>query len=139
MMRPTRALPMILTIVATPALAQSSATMIDRMREADANRDGIVTRPELIASRTANFARFDRNRDGVLSDSDIPWIMRGSAIATQFTTMKAQFDTNRDGRVSRDEFVGGPTPLFDAADSNRDNRLTRAEIDSARSAAAARR
>ncbi len=138
-MKPTIALSLLLAFGASPALAQSGATLIDRMREADANRDGVVARTELIASRTTSFARFDRNRDGVLSDSDIPWIMRSSSVAVQFATMKTQFDSNRDGRVSRIEFVSGPTPLFDSADTNRDNRLTRAEIDIARAAAAAAR
>lgn len=138
-MRLTLALSLALALGTTSVSAQSSATLIDRMRQADTNGDGIVTRAELITSRAANFKRFDRNGDGALADNDIPWLMRGSSIAAQFATMKAQFDTNRDGRVSRDEFVNGPTPLFDAADTNRDNRLTRAEIDAARATATARR
>jgi Ca2+-binding EF-hand superfamily protein len=114
------------------AFAQSTgspADLIARMDQADTNRDGIVTRPELFEWRKANFARFDRNRDSVLSDADIPAFIRGTAIAAPFDAMKGQFDANRDGRVTRDEFVGAPTFLFDAADRNHDNQLTRAERD----------
>jgi EF-hand domain pair/EF hand len=124
-------------LIAAPAAAAqgSDGALLDRMLAADTNKDGVITRPELIASRTGNFARFDRNGDGVLTDSDVPFFLRGSAIGQQFTTMKADFDANRDGKVSRDEFVNGPTPVFDRADADRDNRLTRAEIDAAKTQA----
>ena len=125
-----------LSLLAAPAAAQSGdGALLDRMLAADTNKDGVITRAELIASRTANFTRFDRNGDAVLADNDVPFFMRGSAIARQFTDMKTQFDANRDGKVSREEFVNGPTPVFDRADANRDNRLTRAEIDAAKAQA----
>jgi EF hand len=126
-----------LMLIAAPAVAAQGGdgALLDRMLAADANKDGVITRSELIASRTSNFARFDRNGDGALTDSDVPFFMRGSAIGQQFTTMKADFDANRDGKVSRAEFVNGPTPVFDRADANRDNRLTRAEIDAAKAQA----
>lgn len=107
------------------------ADLIARMDEADANRDGAITRTELIDWRKANFMRFDRNGDGLLSDSDIPRFVRGTSIGAQFDELKTQFDINRDGRVTRDEFIGAPTVLFDAVDVNRDNILSRAERDAA--------
>ncbi len=109
----------------------SRADMIARMDQADSNQDGAITRAELIDWRKANFMRFDRNGDGVLSDSDIPRFVRGTSIGAQFDDLKTQFDINRDGRVTRDEFIGAPTVLFDAADANRDNIVTRAERDAA--------
>lgn len=117
-----------------PSVAQatgSRADMIARMDQADSNQDGAITRAELIDWRKANFMRFDRNGDGVLSDSDIPRFVRGTSIGAQFDDLKTQFDINRDGRVTRDEFIGAPTVLFDAADANRDNIVTRAERDAA--------
>ena len=131
------------TIAALPTAAVAQTTgspgdLVARMDQADANHDGIVTRPELIAWRKANFERFDRNRDGVLSDADIPAFVRGTAIAAPFETMKGQFDADHDGRVTRDEFVGAPTVLFDAADANHDNQLTRAERDAFVAASAAK-
>lgn len=109
----------------------SRADLIARMDQADSNQDGAITRAELIDWRKANFMRFDRNGDGVLSDSDIPRFVRGTSIGAQFDDLKTQFDINRDGRVTRDEFIGAPTVLFDAADANRDNIVTRAERDAA--------
>ncbi len=123
---------LVLLLVSLPvaAFAQSAdrAAIIARMIEADANRDGNVSKAELVAWRTANFARFDRNRDGVLSDADIPSIVRGTSIGAQFDTLKVQFDVDRNGNVTRDEFVNGPTVMFDYADVNHDNILTKAEI-----------
>lgn len=119
---------------AGPGLAQTASHRVDvvsRMAGADTTGDGNVTRAELIGWRKASFSRFDRNRDGILSDADIPRFVRGTSIGAQFDELKMQFDTNRDGRVTRDEFIGGPTVVFDAADLNRDNVLTRAERDAA--------
>ncbi len=131
-----RALVLSLVLVGTPALAQQAdAPMFDRMVEADANRDGVITRAELIASRTASFARFDRNRDGVITNGDVPAFMRGSALGQRFAAMIAEFDADRDGKVTRAELTGAPTPLFDRADRNRDNQVTRAELDAAKAQA----
>lgn len=129
---------LLLIAIPTVASAQSAdrAAIIARRSQADSNRDGNVTKDELIAWRTSNFARFDRNRDGVLSDSDIPAFVRGTSIGAQFDALKTQFDVNRDGKVTRDEFVSGPTAMFDYADTDGDDILTRAEIDIAAKGAA---
>jgi Ca2+-binding EF-hand superfamily protein len=112
-------------------LAQTAdrAAIIARMGEADTNRDGMVTKGELTTWRAANFMRFDRNADGAISDADIPSFARGTAIGSQFNVLKALFDNNRDRKVTRDEFVNGPTLLFDLADADHDNILTRNEMD----------
>jgi Ca2+-binding EF-hand superfamily protein len=121
-----------LVLLATPAVAKpNDKTMLVRMRQADTNRDNIITRHELIAARAATFARFDRNSDGVLTSADIPAMLRGTSLGQQVETMRTQLDVNGDGKVAREEFVSGPTPVFDRADANRDNQLTRAEIDEA--------
>lgn len=120
--------------ISDQALAQNTGSpgeLIARMDQVDSNRDGIVTRAELIEWRKANFSRFDRNGDKVLSDADLPALLRGTALASNFDDMKRQFDANRDGRVTYDEFAGAPTLLFDTADADRDDRLTRAERNTA--------
>ncbi len=124
---------LILAALAAPtvALAQSDPVLLDRLRGADANHDGNITRAELISYRAANFARIDRNGDGFLTDDDIPYFLRGRNAPVDINALKAQFDANKDGKVSRDEFVNGPTLLFDRADANHDGILTRAELDAA--------
>ena len=48
------------------------------------------------------------------------------------------FDTDGDHRVSRAEFVEGPTPGFDLADANHDGLVSKAEASAMRDAARAR-
>jgi hypothetical protein len=124
---------LLLAAIPSAGFAQSAdrAAIIARIGEADANRDGMITKDELIGRRTNNFERFDRHADGVLSDQDMPSFMRSTAIGSQFKTMKEQFDSNRDRKVSRDEFVNGPTLRFDVADADHDNVVTKKELDAA--------
>lgn len=125
--------------LSAPSLAQSGdGPLLDRMAGADINRDGNITKAELVAFRTANFVRFDRNRDGYVTDSDIPAFLRGR-LPIDIPTLTTQFDADRDGKVSRDEFVNGPTVVFDRADANRDGVLTQAERKAATAAAKVKR
>lgn len=113
--------------------------MIDRLRAADSNHDGVVERAEFIAYRASNFSRLDRNGNGVLEESDIPTFLRGRGGPIDFAAMKVQFDANHDGVISRQEFVYGPTPVFDLADANHDGRVTLAELQAAATRARATR
>ncbi len=122
---------LVLVATATAATAQTDSRLLERLRAADSNGDSAISRAELIAYRATNFTRIDRNGDGALTDDDIPFFMRGRGGPVDIASLKAQFDRNRDGRVSRDEFVNGPTLMFDLADTNRDGILTRAELDTA--------
>lgn len=116
----------------SPLLAQASdGMMLSRMRAADTNRDGVITKPEMLSFRAANFSRIDRNGNGFLAEDDIPALLRGRSGLIDIAAMKTQFDANRDGQVSRDEFVNGPTLVFDRADSDRNGQLISAEIDAA--------
>lgn len=131
---PRSFVPLLLICIASPVSAQqvaNAAQAVARLMEADTNRDGRVTRAELISWRSANFARFDRNGDGVLSIDDIPTFLRASSIGAQLSAMIKQYDANADGRLARAEFIDGPTPLFDLADANHDGLVTKAEADAA--------
>jgi Ca2+-binding EF-hand superfamily protein len=122
--------------LSAPAFAASpSAAMLGRMEGADANRDGIITKAELIAFRASNFVRLDRDGNGMLTRSDIPAFMARVNSGLDFNSLMQQFDANRDKKVSREEFVRGPTVLFDAADANGDGILTTAERKAAIAAA----
>jgi EF hand len=110
----------------TVAAPPNDSALISRMAGADANRDGNITKSELLAFRATNFARLDRSGDSILTKSDIPAFLRGRS-AIDFDALIIQFDANQNGQISRDEFVNGPTAVFDRADTNRDNILTEAE------------
>lgn len=126
-----------LIALSAPAFAANpnAANMLGRMDGADANRDGVVTKAELIAFRANNFSRLDRDGNGALTRSDIPAFMARFNPGLDFDSLMKQFDANMDKKVSRDEFVNGPTVVFDAADANRDGMLTADERKAAIAAA----
>lgn len=120
--------------VAAPAHAQANDPY-KLMMSADADSDGQVSRQELIASRGDMFAKLDRNGDGVLSDADRrksrPRL--ASVQNARFDQIRKEFDVDANGEVSKQEFVNGPTPLFDKADANADGFVTETEAKAARS------
>jgi len=125
---------------ALPAIAIAAPRKFDhseaseRLREADANHDGVVTRAELLTYRAKQWQRFDRNGDGYFSQGDLPSFLADRWNGGRIAQMRDAFDANHDGRISRAEFVNGPTPGFDMADANHDGRVTQAELDAATAA-----
>lgn len=120
---------------AAPSWGQSRDPL-QMLQNADANRDGVITREEFHAARSQMFDRLDRNRDGYLSSADaLGRRMRGGRAAEALQGMITTFDANGDGRVSRAEFVNGPAWLFDLGDRNGDGRIDQAEMRALRSAA----
>lgn len=107
---------------------------------ADANGDGAVTRAEFLAARSNNFAKYDRNGDGFIDAQDFPRRLRARQnVSQRLDELIDHFDADHDGRVSRAEFVDGPTSAFDLADANRDGQLSRDEIEAAANAMKSRR
>lgn len=127
-------------LVSVPVQAASSERLsrdfggedaLERMRAADTNDDGAITRQELHTHRAKEWPRLDRNGDGFFSKDDLPGFAKDRWDSGRVVNMRQTYDTNRDGRISRAEFTSGPTPAYDMADANRDNRVTDAEIKSA--------
>jgi hypothetical protein len=115
--------------------ANSNAVLLEQIDGADSNKDGYISKAELIAFRGKNFGRLDRDANGVLTRSDIPAMAKRFNPNVDFDRLIKQFDGNGDGKVSRSEFVDGPTTIFDAADTNKDGLLSKAERNAAVKAA----
>lgn len=117
---------------AGPALAQSGEPIrqvladFDRI---DVDGDGVISIAEYRALQIARWPRIDRNGDGYLTLEDFPRFAEGRA--RRLLAGIAALDANGDGRISRDEFVNGPAPLFHRADRNADGVLTRPELEAA--------
>jgi Ca2+-binding EF-hand superfamily protein len=124
----------LLILLSAPAMAQMRGEGI--FERADTNHDGTVTREEYVAARAEQFAKLDRNSDGYIDNSDVP--KRLAARRQQKgggDFLVGQFDANGDGKVSKDEFVQGPTLAFDRADSDKNNVLDAKELAAAKEAA----
>lgn len=110
----------------TRADARSCAEIEDLFAKADGNADGTLTRAEIKDFREQAFTRLDRNGDGNAEPKDAPRPFR-DRYNEQLTPLLDRFDQNDDGRLSKDEFVNGATPGFDAADADGNDQLDETE------------
>ena len=119
----------LLAFAAAAGAAQAAPSPTAMLEKADANRDGYVTRPEYRTLRESQFERLDRDHDGVARISDLPRLAQSDKPeAKRLRELLQRADRDHDGRVTRAEFVDGPSPLFDRLDGDRDGRLSRREI-----------
>lgn len=121
-----------LAFAAAAALAQSEEPLRQLLADfdqIDANGDGVISSAEYRDIQIARWPRIDRNADGYLSVDDFPRF--AAARARRLLAEVTDLDANGDGRISREEFINGPAPLFRRADRNDDGVLIRSEIEAA--------
>jgi EF hand len=116
-------------LIATVFLcAIASGVAQGQVPEFDLNGDGRVDRPEFVAGRDARFARFDRNKDAMISNSDFPASSRSLPLRSKVGQLLSAADLNRDGKLTRTELGTSGTPLFDRADTDGNSRIEGAEL-----------
>ncbi|MGL5010593.1 MAG: EF-hand domain-containing protein [Paracoccaceae bacterium] len=113
-------------LFALPGHAQSGARAEAMFERLDADADGSITLAELTAHKTALFTAADANADGLLDEAERT-AMRDAA-RQRAAADGVPFDTDGDGNLSLAEFTGS-APLFDRADADADDIITRAEFD----------
>jgi Ca2+-binding EF-hand superfamily protein len=123
-------------LLAFPAALVATAQTIDRVarliQAADADDDGDVTHDEFKAFRAKQFPRLDRNKDGVISISDVPERLQNRVRdKVKNGDVIAGFDLNNDKKVTRQEFENGPTKIFDSYDTDKNGVITKAEFSTA--------
>src|SRR5262249_16946312 len=91
----------------------------------DANSDGVVTRAEFDASRTAEFTRLDADSNGQVTREERRAAFRAMR---ENRPQNAQgerrrgldrVDANSDGNISREEFLARPAQHFERLDANK--------------------
>jgi Ca2+-binding EF-hand superfamily protein len=78
--------------------------VVQWIRAADANHDGIVTLDEVLARAGTQFARLDRNGDGVVDQADRD-IMRKEMADYGVLRFMHRYGADKDGKVSREQFT----------------------------------
>ena len=101
----------------------------------DADGDGRISKAEYVAYRDQEFARFDRNGDGMLGQVDFPRAADYRRALGNLEDRIRDADKNGDGLISRDEMHDAPTVIFDKADTSKNGYLSQSEVENARSMA----
>jgi Ca2+-binding EF-hand superfamily protein len=124
-----------------PLAAGQNPDPAQLLKRADANGDGQISEAEFKQARDTLFTRLDHNGDGYLTKDDTPRRLtlrsNGDSNGARMTEALSRMDKDGDGRISRSEFVNGPSKLFSAADSNHDGVVDAHELQALSAAAAA--
>ena len=99
--------------------------------QSDANSDGVLTRAEFDAGRTALFARLDADHNGQLTRDEMH-AERGERGEHRGRRgghrggmhQLASADANNDGNITREEFLARPNEMFQRLDTNNDGVIS---------------
>lgn len=89
----------------------------------DTNKDGAVSKQEYLDSHAKKFDAMDKNKDGKITADELPTKNKGKP-----NTLFNEMDVNKDGVVTKQEYLDYYAKKFDAADKNKDGKLTTDEL-----------
>lgn len=138
---------LIVGLATTPSYAEEQPKPVPRatfiidmdtqFRKIDADKDGLLTRPEIenyqksvaqaemAARNRALFDMLDTDRNGQMSPAEFAKLPAGAPAVDP--TRFLRFDTSRDGKVSLIEHRTATLANFDRLDTNKDGNVTPAE------------
>ncbi len=99
---------------------------LGHLRQADANKDGIITREEAEAFADREHARFDRNQDGTVDQADVD-ALRKEMVDYRVKRFAHGFGAGPDGRITREQFQAKAAERFARMDYNNDGSISRDE------------
>lgn len=109
-------------VIAAPEGAKHRGAMIERLRAADTNGDGFLSRDEAAAlPRIAKrFDAIDANKDGQVAFDEL----RGAHRKARGARLFNRLDADNDGKVSKAEALAAAEKRFDRVDANGDGFVT---------------
>ena len=90
------------------------------------NSDGSLTRAELETGLKAEFKKWDKDGNGVLSPAEVEPL--NDYLRSLNVGASPVIDWNADGKVDFQEFASGWRTIFDLCDVNNDGTVTKAEM-----------
>lgn len=97
------------------------------IRDADANKDGIITRDEAMASAMKRFDMMDRNKDATIDKADFD-LMRKEMVDYRVKRFIHAFGADKDGKVTREQFNAKAKERFAQMDRDGDGKISRNEM-----------
>mgnify|MGYP003987353285 FL=1 len=101
--------------------------------EIDLDKNGMISRNELVGEAVHAFKGYDKNNDGQLNDGELG--VRGGSRSAMGGFIKGhakEIDRDGDGVVSRDEVVNNAERMFSKIDDNSDDVITPEELEASR-------
>ena len=95
-------------------------------RQADANKDGIITLDEVTSMADREHARFDRNNDGAVDQADRQ-ALRQEMVEYAVKRMAHRLGAGADGKLTREQFQTKAAERFARMDHNGDGTISRDE------------
>jgi Ca2+-binding EF-hand superfamily protein len=96
------------------------------LREADANRDGVITRDEAVAGAERRFAALDRNKDGTLDKADGDELRKETA-DYRVQRFMHRYGADSDRKVTKEQFFAKAKERFARLDRDGDGTVSRGE------------
>ena len=101
--------------------------MMNELRQADANNDGIVTQDEVLARATQRFEALDKSKDGSVGQADFD-AMQSEMTAYRTQRFLHRYGAVKDGKVTREQFYAKAKEQFATRDLNSDGKLDREDF-----------
>jgi Ca2+-binding EF-hand superfamily protein len=121
---------------AAPADQKISQAWTKMLEKFDTNKDSLVSKEEFTSS-DPGFVKLDVNKDGVISDADVPpqaQQAQGPKANKAKMVLQRQIkmsDTDGNGQVSKEEWMARKVKLFERLDKNKDGSISKEEFESA--------
>ena len=115
--------------------AEMKARMLERLKAADTNGDGMISRSEAAAALpelVEHFDKIDADKNGFITLQEFESAMKARHGQHGHDTLK-RLDKNGDGAISREEAQASPrlAKHFDEIDTNKDGLLSKEELQAA--------